>query len=217
MLDIKNLSVNYGEINILEGVELKLGFNKSIIIKGFNGCGKSTLLRAIYNLIPIKSGRINFNGENITGQPSSILLQKGISYIPQEMNVFSNLTIKENIFIGNHNNYNANTKKEALEYVFDNFPIFKKKENKLGRSLSGGQSQLLALARVLLDRPKLILLDEPTLGLSEKNTHLFLKSLIKIKNKYKISLIIVEHNFEQILPIVDDVYILNNKNLKLNN
>lgn len=217
MLKVQNLSVNYGDINVLDGVDLTLDYNKSIIIKGFNGSGKSTLLKSIYNLIPIKSGIINFAGQNIVGESPYKLLRTGISYIPQERNVFGNLTIEENILIGNHEKYNRETKKEALEYVFQEFPIFKEKKNKLARSLSGGQSQLLALARVFLDKPKLILLDEPTLGLSENNTHHFLNKLMDIKIKYQISLIIIEHNFEKILPMVDEAYLLNNKKLTKEN
>ena len=213
MLKIQNLTVNYGDINILDQVDLALDFDKSIIIKGFNGSGKSTLLKAIYNLTPIKTGDIHFDGQSIIGNSPNKLLQMGISYIPQEKNVFGNLTVEENILIGNHKNYNARMKKEALEFVFHEFPIFREKKNKLGRSLSGGQGQLLALARVFLDKPKLIILDEPTLGLSENNTRHFLDTLTGIKTKYRISLIIIEHNFEQVLPMVDEIYLLNNKKL----
>lgn len=217
MLDISSLMVNYGDINVLNGVNLHVKAGESVIIQGGNGSGKSTLLKAIFNLVPISSGNIDFNGKNIVGVSTNQLLTAGISYIPQENNVFDNLTVKENVLIGNLKRFNSEARKNRLEYIFNEFPSLESKKNSWARFLSGGEKQLVALARVLLDQPKLILLDEPTLGLSEKNANIFLTKITEVHKKYNVAFIIIEHHFEKILPMADNIYILRNKKININN
>ncbi len=223
MLKIINLKSGYNKIPVLKGVDFEVGEKEIVAIIGPNGAGKSTLLKSIFNLCEIYAGKIVFNNKNITKLPTHRLIYQGISYVPQGRQVFGSLTVKENLEMGAFVHLNIKTPKYQnifnWEDLLDNkiyklFPFLKNKENELAQNLSGGQQQMLAIGRALMQDPKLLLLDEPSLGLSPKMMQDVFQKIVKI-NQAGTGIIIVEQNAKQAVAIVDRTYILENGQVAL--
>ncbi len=214
MLTIKNLNAGYGGMHILENVNVHIKPGEIVSFIGPNGAGKSTLLKSIFNLCDIYSGKIIFNKNNITKLPTHNLIIEGISFVPQGRLVFSDLTVKENLEMGLYTFHNKDHVKIKIKEVFDRFPILKERQNKLAYTLSGGQQQILAIARSLMHEPKLLLLDEPSLGLDPKTMkHIF--KIIQELNKEGMTIMIVEQNAKQAVSISHRTYILEDGKIKL--
>lgn len=208
MLKIEKLKAGYNGMEILHGLDFAVQNKEIIAIIGPNGAGKSTLLKSIFNLADIYSGQIIFENKNITRLPTYQLIHQGISFVPQGRQIFGNLTVMENLEMG------AFIFKQADELiahnltdVFNKFPFLQDKKEQLASSLSGGQQQMLALARALIQNPKLLLLDEPSLGLSPKTSKDIFQKIVEI-NKAGVTIIIVEQNAKQAIAIANRVYIL---------
>jgi branched-chain amino acid transport system ATP-binding protein len=207
MLSIKNLHSGYNGVEIVHGIDFELGAGEIGAIIGPNGSGKSTFLKSIFNLCSVYFGEINFKGKNITSLKTHELILEGISFVPQGRMVFSDLTVKENLQMGAFSISDAQVVEKNLDSVYSKFPFLKKKENDYAFTLSGGQQQLLAIGRALIQSPSLILLDEPSLGLSPvAMKEVFNK--IKEINKEGVSVIIVEQNAKQAVKIADKTYVL---------
>ena len=207
MLYIKNLKSGYGKQEILHGIDFEVKANEIIAIIGPNGSGKSTLLKSIFNLVDIYSGSITFKDKNITKMPTHGLIYEGISYVPQGKEVFRDLTIHENLEMGAFIIKDKKLIQANIKYVYEKFPFLKEKKDKYADTLSGGQQQILSIGRALIQSPQLILLDEPSLGLSPKAMkEIFQK--IKDINKEGVSVIIVEQNAKQAVEIADRTYVL---------
>ena len=207
LLELKNINAGYGEIKILHDVSLGVEAGEIVAIMGPNGAGKSTILKAIFGLIP-HEGSILYEGEKIYPLPHE-LVKMGIAFVPQGRRVFSTLTVAENLEMGG---FFLNDKKEVrgrVESIYDIFPILKSKRQELAETLSGGQQQLLAIARGLMIEPKLLLLDEPTLGLAPKVVKEVFAKIKEINQQRKTAIIIVEHNLKSVLEIVSRAYVLN--------
>ncbi|MCM3568488.1 ABC transporter ATP-binding protein [Neobacillus mesonae] len=206
MLKVSGIETYYGKIQALKGVSLDVEQGKIVTILGANGAGKTTTMKTIAGLLKPKSGTVEFLGENITGLRPDQLVKRGISLVPEGRAILSGMTVMENLEMGA---YQRNDKEIAkdLEDVMQRFPILKERKNQLGGTLSGGQQQMLAIARALLSRPKLLLLDEPSMGLAP----LIVADIFKIIKEIKDSgttVLVVEQNARQALKIADYGYVL---------
>ncbi|MFH1899867.1 MAG: ABC transporter ATP-binding protein [Patescibacteria group bacterium] len=216
MLKITNLKSGYDKMEILKGIDFEVGEKEIVAIIGPNGAGKSTLLKSIFNLCEVYSGKIEFNNKNITHLPTHKLIYQGISYVPQGRQVFSTLTVRENLEMGAFIHLNTKTLKHLntpnFEDLLNNkiyklFPFLQEKEKDLAQNLSGGQQQMLSIARGLMQNPKLLLLDEPSLGLSPKMMKEVFNKIVKI-NSEGVAITIVEQNAKQAVEIANRTYVL---------
>lgn len=204
-LDIVNLHAGYGETEILKGINLSVEHSEIVAIIGPNGAGKSTVVKSVLGLLNIISGNISLNGNNIVGIAPDKAIKSGISYVPQTHNIFPNLTITENLEMG------AWTKSkgipERIQEMFELFPDLKVKRNKVAGSLSGGQRQMVAMAKALMVDSKIMLLDEPTAGLSPKFQSEIFRTIKRINNN-GVPILLVEQNAKQALETADRGYVL---------
>ena len=207
MLKINNLRAGYSGKEILKDVDFELEPAEIVAIIGPNGAGKSTLLKSIFNLCDIYQGKIIFKDKDITKLPTYQLILEGISYVPQGRQVFPNLTVEENLEMGAFVIKEKEIFKKNVKDVYDKFPELKEKNKELAGNLSGGQQQMLAIARALIQDPQILLLDEPSLGLAPKIVKEVFKKIVEI-NKEGISIIIVEQNARQAVNIAHKTYIL---------
>lgn len=208
MLQIKNLESGYGKMQVLFGIDLNAKPNEIIVLIGPNGAGKSTLLKSIFNIIDIYGGKILFKNKDITRIPTHELIELGIGYVPQGRQVFNTLTVKENLEIGAFLTKEKDLVEKRLnEVVEKHFPDLKKKLNDHAFNLSGGQQQMLAIGRALMQDPQLLLLDEPSLGLAPKIMKELFKKIVEI-NEEGVTIIIVEQNAKQATKIADRIFVL---------
>ena len=190
------------DLNILNGVDLILNKNEIVSIIGPNGAGKSTLLKAISGILKINAGRVYINGVEKTNTPTHKMVSEGLGYVPQVNNVFPSLTIEENLQMGFQKN-----QKENYEKIYNLFPILKNRKTDKAGNLSGGQRQMLALARALISKPSILLLDEPSAGLSPNAVDEVFNSILEINNS-GVSVLIVEQNARRSLEISNRGYVL---------
>ena len=211
MLKIENLEVKYGVVKAVKKIDLEIKEGSIISLIGSNGAGKTSTLNGIMNLIE-KGGSVKFLGEDISKLPTDKIVKKGISLIPEGRKIFINLNVDENLDIGAFNNEkNRNSLKEKM---YNLFPRLKEKKSQLGGSLSGGEQQMLAIARGLMSEPKLLILDEPSLGLAPKIVSDMFKIIEELK-KSGITILLVEQNAYAALKISDFAYVIENGNIVL--
>ncbi|MDR1642427.1 MAG: ABC transporter ATP-binding protein, partial [Clostridiales bacterium] len=206
MLKVENLVVAYGGITALSSVSFDVPDNQIVALIGANGAGKSTALRAIIGLTKPKSGSISWNGESIYGQDSQKIVAKGITLTPEGRRVFANLTVLENIKIGAYLRKDAEIKKDQ-DWIFELFPILEKRSWQKAGTLSGGEQQMLAVARSLMSKPKLLMMDEPSLGLAP----IVVSSIFSIIKKIRsngVTILLIEQNANMALKIADKGYVL---------
>ena len=205
LLDVQNIIAGYGETEILHSVSIQVNEGNLVAIIGPNGSGKSTLLKVIVGLLEAKNGNIKFMSDNITNSSPQKIVEFGISYVPQAENVFTNMTIRENLEIPSLVlKFNF---KKRLEEILDLFPILETKMNSKAGTLSGGQRQTLAFAKALISKPSLMILDEPSAGLSPIMADSTFETIESI-NKSGVTILIVEQNAKKILSIADRGYVL---------
>jgi len=207
MLEIKDLFVSYGGIKALRGISLEVADNKIVSLIGANGAGKSTLLRTISGLVRAQSGSVKFNGEEILGLSIDKICKKGIALVPEGRRVFTDLTVAENLRIGA---YLRNDKEEIakdLEWVYELFPRLKERSWQFAGTLSGGEQQMLAVGRALMSRPRLIMMDEPSLGLAPLIVQQIF-SIIDEINKKGVTILLIEQNANMALKAADTAYVL---------
>ena len=207
MLEVKNLNTGYEKKPVLFDASVKVDKGEIVSVIGPNGAGKSTLLKAICGTIPSWSGEVIFNGIKLNGNEPPENLKQGISYCPQGNRVFDDLSVKENLEIGG---YILKKKKvnERIEEVLNIFPVLKERINQDARSLSGGEQQMLAVARALITEPKLLLLDEPSLGLAPNLVKDLLDKFVELNKKLGLTILIVEQKVNDVLKISNRVYSL---------
>jgi len=214
MLKIQNLKSGYNGMEILHGVDLEVKPDEIVAIIGPNGSGKSTTLKSIFNLCNIYSGKIIWKNKNITKLKTHDKIFEGISYVPQGRQVFRDLTVHENLEMGAFIMKDKELVKTNIKDVYEKFPFLKQKSNKNADTLSGGQQQMLAIGRALIQNPQLFLLDEPSLGLSPKAMKEIFEKIQEI-NKEGVSIIIVEQNAKAAVEIADRTYILEDGKIAL--
>jgi len=206
-LQLNKLESGYGPLKVLFGVDLEVRPREIAVLIGPNGAGKSTVLKSIFNLTNIYSGNVVYNGRNITKMPTHERIKLGISIVPQGRQVFSNLTVRENLEMGAYLTKDKNNIAKRMQEVLSQFPELKEKLDENAFALSGGQQQMLALCRALMQDPKLLLLDEPSLGLAPKIMQDLFRRIQEI-NKKGISILIVEQNARAATAIADKIYVL---------
>lgn len=207
MLKIQKLKSGYEKMEILHRIDLEVKPAEIVAIIGPNGAGKTTVLKSIFNLCNVYSGKILWKNKNITKLPTYQLIYEGVSYVPQGRQVFRDLTVRENLEMGAFTMTDHQLLKTNIKDVFDKFPFLKEKQNKYAFTLSGGQQQMLAIGRAMMQNPDLLLLDEPSLGLSPKAMKEIFEKIKEI-NKTGVSIIIVEQNAKQAVELADKTYIL---------
>jgi branched-chain amino acid transport system ATP-binding protein len=207
LLQLKDIHVHYGGVKALAGASVSIDEGEVVALMGPNGAGKSTILKAIFGLAPIESGEVFWQGQ--TFKPvSHEVVDRGISFVPQGRRVFKYLTVYENIEIGGWNIKSSSERKERIENVLNIFPALRAKLKAKSGTLSGGQQQMLAIARGLMTDPKILLLDEPSLGLAPKIVKEVFAKIKEINEKRKTAIVVVEHNLVSLLEITDRAYVL---------
>ena len=208
MLTVKDLQASYGAITALHGISLEVNEGELVALLGTNGAGKSTTLKSICGVLRPVKGSIEFLGENIANRQPEAILKKGISLVPEGREIFTSLTVAENLRIGAFSSYERGRYQKDLKEMFALFPILEERLNQPGGLLSGGEQQQLAIARALMSHPRLLMLDEPSLGLSPTMVDLIFE-LIGILRDRGITILLVEQNAERALRVADRVYVLN--------
>jgi branched-chain amino acid transport system ATP-binding protein len=207
MLKIKDLEVYYGGIHALKGVSLQVPENKIVTLVGANGAGKSTLLRAISNLVPVTSGNISFRGQDITGKHTVDIVKKGVTLVPEGRRIFANLTVLENLKMGAYARNDKAGVAADIERMHELFPRLQERTWQIAGTLSGGEQQMLAIARALMSRPALLMMDEPSLGLAP----LLVKEVFRIIKEIHsqgVTILLIEQNATAALKIADYGYVL---------
>ena len=205
ILSVKDLQVNYGGIEAVKGICFDVPAGDIVTLIGANGAGKSTTLKAIAGLVKPKTGTIAFAGDDITGKDTSDIVARGVTLVPEGRRVFANMTVLENIKIGAY--LRKDSLDEDIAWVFDLFPRLKEREWQLAGTLSGGEQQMLAVARALMSRPKVLMMDEPSLGLAP----LVVKGIFDIIreiNKQGVTVLLIEQNANMALKTADYAYVL---------
>lgn len=207
LLQLKDVAVHYGGVKALDGVDVFLDEGEIVALMGPNGAGKSTILKAIFGLSPIHSGKVLWHGKPF--KPVSYeVVRGGIAFVPQGRRVFAHLTVEENLEIGGFIVKNKQEIKRRMEEVMETFPVLRQKKKAKSGTLSGGQQQMLALARGLMSDPKVLLLDEPSLGLAPKIVKEVFAKIKEINEKHKMAIMVVEHNIKSLLEIANRAYVL---------
>lgn len=207
MLKIENLVVSYGGIEALKGINLEVEEGKIVTLVGANGAGKSTTLRSIVGLVKPQGGSIAYKGKNLLEQKTQNMVREGITLVPEGRRVFPNLTVLENLKIGAFTRTDEKQIKADMEWVFELFPRLKERTWQLSGTLSGGEQQMLAVGRALMSRPKLLMMDEPSLGLAP----LIVKEIFRIIqeiHKQGVTILLIEQNANAALKIADVGYVM---------
>jgi branched-chain amino acid transport system ATP-binding protein len=207
MLKVDNIDVFYGNIQALKGVSLEINEGEIVTLIGANGAGKSTLLKTISGLLKPKNGDILYEGQSIAGKAAQTIVKQGISHVPEGRRIFANLTVEENLELGAYLRKDKHGIREDIEKVYQLFPRLHERRKQLAGTLSGGEQQMLAIGRALMARPRLLLLDEPSMGLAP----LLVKSIFRIIeeiNSNGTTILLVEQNANMALSIADRAYVI---------
>lgn len=207
MLDINDINVYYGAIHAIKGVSLTVNEGEIVTLIGANGAGKSTTLRTISGLLKPKTGSINFLGKDIAGMPAHQIVREGISQVPEGRRIFAEMTVKENLELGAFIRDDKKGIAQDLKMVFGRFPRLEERISQLAGTLSGGEQQMLAMGRALMSRPKLLLLDEPSMGLAPLLIREIFSIIVDI-NKSGTTVLLVEQNANMALSIANRAYVL---------
>jgi len=207
MLVLDNVSVNYGAIEALRGVSMRVEKGEVVTLIGANGAGKTTTLRTITGLLEPREGRVTYEGEDIGGKPTHKLVARGISMSPEGRGVFANLSVRENLQMGAYLQKNRAKITADMKRVFEMFPRLKERENQKAGTLSGGEQQMLAMGRALMSQPRLLLLDEPSLGLAPLVVHTIFEAIDNIRSEGT-TILLVEQNAHAALGHSDRAYVL---------
>lgn len=205
MFEVQNLQSGYGEINVLKDISFSVQ-DEIFAVLGANGAGKTTLLKTLARLLPVQSGRLSLDGRDVSNAPANVMPGAGVAYVPQEGNVFPDLSVMENLSIGGRTGHRP--KAEKLDEVFTLFPRLKERRSQAAGSLSGGEGQMLAVGRALMQDPKVLLLDEPSAGLSPLFVDTLFTSIVDTRKERGVTIILAEQNAVKTLEIADRVMVL---------
>ena len=208
MLSVENLHTYYGKAHVLHGVSIEVRPGEVVGLLGRNGVGKSTTLKSIIGLVRPAEGRIVFEGQSIAGLPPHVLARRGIAWVPEDRRIFKLLTVTENLRTGlDRPGVSDARRTELLEQVYASFPILRQRRNQAGGTLSGGEQQMLAIARAMMLEPKIILLDEPTEGLMPRMVSQ-IREIVGVLHRAGVAILLVEQNVPLTLDAADRVYIM---------
>ena len=214
MLEVKDLQVYYGVIQALKGISFEVNQGEVIALIGANGAGKTTTLQTLTGIIPSKAGKISFEGKDITKTPAHKIVEMGIAHGPEGRRVFADMTVYENLLMGAYTRKDKNEIAQSLENVYKRFPRLKERKNQRAGTLSGGEQQMLAMGRALMSKPRIILMDEPSMGLSP----IFVNEIfdiIKEVSEGGTTVLLVEQNAKKALSIADRAYVMETGNITL--
>lgn len=214
LLEVKNLEVFYGVIRALKGISFEVNEGEIVTLIGANGAGKTTTMHSVIGLIPPKNGEITFNGQNISKTPCHKIVKLGMSQVPEGRHVFQELTVYENLLLGGYLSNDQKIIKEDIEKIYARFPRLYERKSQIAGTLSGGEQQMLAIGRALMSKPKLLMLDEPSMGLSPLLVDEVF-DIIKTINKEGTTILLVEQNAGKSLAISDRAYVLENGEITL--
>jgi ABC-type branched-subunit amino acid transport system ATPase component len=214
LLEIDDLNAGYGFLQILRDVSLKVDEREYIALIGPNGAGKSTTLKTIAGIQKPLSGQVLFRGKDIGGLAGNKVAQMGISYISEEMNLFTNMTVHENLLMGAYTIRDKDTKNKQLAFVYDLFPRLEERRNQLAGTMSGGERKMLGIGRALMAAPDLLLVDEPSFGLAPQLTEQVFASLDTLRGR-GMTILVVEQNVTMALSVTDRGYVLENGRIEL--
>ena len=207
LLEVDDIHAGYGKLEILRGVSLRVESGQVVSIIGPNGAGKSTVFKTLFGLLPVRQGRVRFDGEDITNRPPADLLRRGMTYVPQGRNVFPLMSVDENLRLGAYVRPRSAELEREVDRVYETFPMLRDARGKRAAELSGGQQQMLEMGRALLLRPRLMLLDEPTLGLAPLVFREIFRIIADLRRAGQ-TILMVEQNASKALEISDNAYVL---------
>ena len=210
MLKISNVETFYGKIQALRGVDIDVNSGEIVSLIGSNGAGKSTLLMTISGVNKARTGEIVFEGKNIEKYEAHDIVDLGIAQVPEGRRIFSRLTVEENLRLGAHANEKGKHFNTDVKEVYDLFPVLNDRKSQRGGTLSGGEQQMLAIGRALMNRPKVLLLDEPSLGIAPKLVNQIFLAVKNINKEKKVTIFLVEQNAKKALELADRAYVLVN-------
>lgn len=206
ILQVSQVYAGYGSGDVLQGINLNIRNREIVASIGRNGVGKSTLMKALMGLIPLRSGTIVFKDTDISRHPPRWRARRGIGFVPQGREIFPELTVRENLLVGEQVGMDRGQRKLRYELIYQYFPILKERRDQRGGTLSGGQQQMLAIARALVGNPELLLLDEPSVGIQPSIIQLIAKSIIKLNQEEGLTIFLVEQNISLIEKVVQRAY-----------
>ena len=207
ILEVKDLKVNYGVIQAIKGISFEVNQGEIIALIGANGAGKTTTLQTITGMIPSNAGKIIYDGKDITKMPGYKLVYMGVAHVPEGRRVFAQRTVLQNLKLGAYSRNNKTEMEETLEKVYHRFPRLEERKNQLAGTLSGGEQQMLAMGRALMSHPKLIVMDEPSMGLSPIYVNEIF-DIIREINEEGTTVLLVEQNAKKALSIANRAYVL---------
>ena len=214
LLKVESLEAGYGKVTVLKGISFEVGAGQIVTLLGSNGAGKSTTLRTISGLLAPTAGKVYFCGEDITNIPAHEAVKRGLIHLPEGRRIFKDLTVRENLELGSYALNDKNERKRLLQEVLDRFPILSQRSSQAGGTLSGGEQQMLAIGRGLMSRPKLLLMDEPSMGLAPIIVA-NITEIIKGLNEEGATILLVEQNAKMALGLADYGYVLDTGNVVL--
>lgn len=214
MLEVKDLSVFYGVIQAINGISFEVNKGEIVTLIGANGAGKTTTMQSIMGLIPIKSGTVTFEGENITKMPAHKIVRLGMTQVPEGRHVFQELTVYENLIMGAYTQNDKAQIKRDIEEIYTRFPRLRERKNQIAGTLSGGEQQMLAMGRAIMCHPKLLMLDEPSMGLSPLLVDQVFE-IIRDFHRSGTTVLLVEQNAGKSLAISDRAYVLESGKIAL--
>ncbi|WP_293911229.1 ABC transporter ATP-binding protein [Deinococcus sp.] len=215
MLELTGVHTYYGHIHALKGVDVKVPEGEIVALIGGNGAGKTTTLRTISGMLRPRQGSVTMQGRDISGVPAHQILQMGMSHVPEGRRIFPQLTVRENLEIGAHTITDRRLIEERIQEGFTYFPRLKEREHQLGGTMSGGEQQMLAIARALMVNPKLLLLDEPSMGLSPLFVEAIFDIIVELNAKRGTTILLVEQNAQMALSVAKHAYVLQTGAVKL--
>ena len=207
LLELTKLEVAYGGIHAVKGIDLIVRRGELVCLIGANGAGKTTTLKGITGLQPVKAGKVVYDGHNVTGKPAFQLVRKGLSMVPEGRGVFGALTIEENLAMGAYSRSDRNEIRHDIERVFALFPRLKERRRQTAGTLSGGEQQMLAMARAIMSRPKLLLLDEPSMGLAPLMVQKVFETVLTIASE-GVTILLIEQNAKLALEVSNRGYVM---------
>ena len=214
LLKVEGLEASYGKVRVLKGVGLEVREGQIVTLLGSNGAGKSTTLRAISGLLSPSAGKVSFCGEDITKAPAHEIVERGLVHLPEGRRIFKDLTVVENLELGSYTLKDKHERKRRMDKVFDRFPILRDRGRQLGGTLSGGEQQMLAIGRGLMSGPKLLLMDEPSMGIAPLIVR-DITDIIRNLHKEGTTILLVEQNAKMALGLADYGYVLDTGSVAL--
>jgi branched-chain amino acid transport system ATP-binding protein len=214
LLALQKLEVAYGGIHAVKGIDLEVGQGELVCLIGANGAGKTTTLKGICGLLPVKAGRVMYGGDNVTGKPAFTLVRRGLAMVPEGRGVFGALTIEENLAMGAYIRNDRDAIKADIERVYGLFPRLKERRRQTAGTLSGGEQQMLAMGRAMLSRPKLLLLDEPSMGLAPLMVQKVFETIVTISRE-GVTILLIEQNAKLALEVSSRGYVMESGEITL--